>query len=66
MKYKWIFMICAVALFSAHQTHRTGAETPDYARGPAMVRSPLIKSKARIKNRAGHKTKAQNPAQAGS
>lgn len=36
----WILMISTLALFSAHQTHRSGADKPDYARNPAGIVSP--------------------------
>ncbi len=35
---RWIYTICALALFSAHQTHRNDADKPDYSRSPAMAR----------------------------
>jgi hypothetical protein len=41
---RWIYTICALALFSAHQTHRRDADKPDYARGPAMIREELSSS----------------------
>jgi hypothetical protein len=55
----WILMISVLALFSAHQTHRSDADKPDYARNPAMIR-PVYDLQADLKTgqaKAGsHKT----------
>lgn len=37
-KTTWIYMICALTLFSAQQTHKRDADKPDYSRSPAMIR----------------------------
>jgi hypothetical protein len=44
----WILMISTLALFSAHQTHRSDADKPDYARNPAMIR-PAYDLQANLK-----------------
>jgi hypothetical protein len=37
-KTNWIYVICALTLFSAQQTHKRDADKPDYSRSPAMIR----------------------------
>jgi hypothetical protein len=55
-------MISALALFSAHQTHHSGADRPDYARNPAMVRPDFAPVQKAVKSKK--KTKAQGFVQA--
>lgn len=57
---RWIYTICALALFSAHQTHRNDADKPDYSRSPAMIR-PNKAGKSEVKKQARtQKQKAQS------
>jgi hypothetical protein len=63
MKSKWIFIISALALFSAHQAnqqshhlgHQSDSELPEYIRGPAMVHSD-----APLASPSTHPMKANN------
>jgi hypothetical protein len=55
-------MISALALFSAHQTHHSAADKPDYARNPAMVRPGYVPGQKPAKTKK--KLKAQGFAQA--
>jgi len=62
---RWIYMIAALTLFSAHQTRRHDTDKPEYVRGPAMVHPvmpPASAANARIKNSS--LKKARHPAAA--
>jgi len=70
-KSRWIYMIAALTLFSAHQTHRNDTDKPDYARDPAMVKPVAASPRAMkilSKTRSGKSfnKKAWHPTAAGS
>jgi hypothetical protein len=51
MKSKWIMILSALALFSAHQTRQLGVDTPDYSRNPAAIGRPTVVKKIQRKHR---------------
>lgn len=56
---RWIYMICALVLFSAHQTHRKDADKPDYSRSPAMVHPVEFRTPSVVKSKASHSLRAK-------
>jgi hypothetical protein len=62
---RWIYMIAALTLFSAHQTRRQDTDKPEYVRGPAMVHPIMSPAPAaNVHAKKSLRKKAQNPAAA--